>query len=131
MPLTEPTALTGSIIGAAIEVHRHLGPGLLEASYSTCLRHELTICGLPFRAEVQLPLAYKGVALDAGYRLDLIVGEEVVVEVKAVESILPVHKAQLLTYMRLTSARVGLLFNFNVPVLRQGVRRMVLSQEWQ
>lgn len=127
MSLVEPSDVTGSIIGAAIEVHRHLGPGLLEATYAACLRRELTIQGVPYVAEVRLPLDYKGVDLEGGYRIDLVVKNSVLVEVKAVETLLPIHRAQLLTYMRLTSISLGLLINFNVPVLRQGIKRMLLT----
>ena len=119
-------ALTGEIIGAAIEVHRALGPGLLESAYEECLCHELALRGIVFRRQVPLPLAYKGIQLDCGYRLDLLVEDTVVVEVKAVQEVLPLHEAQLLTYLRLGGWKVGLLLNFNVPVLRRGIRRLVL-----
>jgi GxxExxY protein len=117
---------TAPIIGAAIEVHRHLGPGLLESAYEECLCHELHLRGIDFRRQVDLPVEYKGLKLDCGYRLDLIVHEEVVVELKCVERVLPVHEAQLLTYMMLTGKRVGLLINFNVPLLTKGITRRVL-----
>jgi GxxExxY protein len=117
---------TSPIIGAAIEVHRHLGPGLLESAYEECLCHELHLRGIGFRRQVDLPVEYKGLKLDCGYRLDLIVNEEVVVELKCVERVLPVHEAQLLTYMQLTGKGVGLLINFNVPVLTKGITRRVL-----
>ena len=117
---------TSPIIGAAIEVHRHLGPGLLESAYEQCLCHELHLRGLSFRCQVDLPLSYKGIKLDCGYRIDLIVGDEIVVELKAVEKILPIHEAQLLTYMKLAAKPVGLLINFNVPLLTQGIVRRVL-----
>jgi GxxExxY protein len=117
---------TSSIIGAAIEVHRHLGPGLLESAYEECLCHELHLRGISFRRQIDLPVEYKGLKLDCGYRLDLIVNEEVVVELKCVEKVLPVHEAQLLTYMQLTAKRVGLLINFNVPLLTRGITRRVL-----
>jgi len=117
---------TGPIIGAAIEVHRHLGPGLLESAYEECLCHELHLRGIDFRRQVDLPVEFKGLKLDCGYRLDLIVDEEVVVELKCVERVLPVHEAQLLTYMMLTGKRVGPLINFNVPVLTKGITRRVL-----
>ncbi len=118
--------LTGEIIGAAIEVHRALGPGLLESAYEECLCHELTLRGVAFQRQVPLPLAYKGTQLDCGYRLDLLVEDTVVVEVKAVQEVLPLHEAQLLTYLRLGGWKVGLLLNFNVPVLRRGIRRLIL-----
>jgi GxxExxY protein len=117
---------TSSIIGAAIEVHRHLGPGLLESSYEECPCHELHLRGMEFRRQVDLPVIYKGLSLDCGYRIDLIVRDEVILELKAVEKLLPVHQAQLLTYMRLAGKRVGLLINFNVPRLNQGIVRRVL-----
>jgi GxxExxY protein len=117
---------TGPIIGAAIEVHRHLGPGLLESAYEECLCHELHLRGIDFRRQVDIPVEYKGLKLDCGYRLDLIVHEEVVVELKCVERVLPVHEAQLLTYMMLTGKRVGLVINFNVPLLTKGITRRVL-----
>jgi len=118
--------LTHEIVGAAIEVHRHLGPGLLESSYRECLCHELLLRGISFQKEFQLPLAYKGVSLDCGYRVDVLVEEIVPVELKAVQALTPVHEAQLLTYLRLGGWNVGLLINFNVAVLKQGIRRRVL-----
>lgn len=114
--------LTGKIIGAAIEVHRALGPGLLESAYQTCLAREMSLQEIPFQQQRNLPVGYKGVQLDCAYRLDFLVADKVVVELKAVDSIDPVHEAQLLTYLKLTGCRVGLLINFNVPVLK----RMVL-----
>ncbi|MBL7201379.1 MAG: GxxExxY protein [Anaerolineae bacterium] len=119
-------ALTREIIGAAIEVHRELGPGLLESAYRSCLARELSLRGLPFEQEKPLPVEYKGVRLECGYRLDFVVDGKVVVELKAVDEIHPVHEAQLLTYLKLTSCRVGLLLNFSVPVLRDGITRRVL-----
>jgi GxxExxY protein len=118
-------ALTRRIIGCAIEVHRHLGPGLLESSYQECLARELALHRLPFRAQQSAPVIYKGVRLEASYRLDLIVEGVVVVEVKAVTSINAVHHAQVLTYMRIADCPVGLLINFNVPRLIDGVTRLV------
>ncbi len=117
--------ITDCVIGAAIEVHRNLGPGLLESAYEECLCHELAQRGISFKRQHPLPINYKGVQLDAGYRLDLLVAEQVVVEVKAVESLLPIHEAQLLTYLRLGGWHLGLLINFNVPVLKRGLRRLV------
>lgn len=116
---------TSPIIAAAIEVHRHLGPGLLESAYEECLCHELHLMGLDFKREVPLPVIYKGLPLDCGYQIDLIVREEIVVELKAIERILPIHQAQLLTYLKLADKHVGLLINFNVPVLTQGITRRV------
>ena len=118
--------LTEQIIGAAIEVHRELGPGLLETAYEQCLCHELTLRGISFRCQVELPVLYKGLKLDCGYRLDLMAEDRIVVELKSVERILPVHEAQLLTYLRLTGKKVGLLINFNAPALRRGILRRVL-----
>ena len=118
--------LTREVIAAAIEVHRALGPGLLESTYQACLCHELELRQIPFRQQVEIPVTYKGVKLDCGYRIDLIVANKVVVELKSVQDVLPVHEAQLLTYLRLTGLRIGLLVNFNVPVLKNGIRRRVL-----
>ncbi len=119
--------LTEKIIGAAIEVHRALGPGLLESAYEECLCRELNIRGLVFQRQVPLPVEYKGVKLDCGYRLDLVVQEAVVLELKCVEHILPVHEAQLLTYLKLTGKHVGMIINFNVAALvRGGIVRKVL-----
>ena len=119
--------LTDEIIGAAIEVHRVLGPGMLESIYQRALQHELALRMLPAMAQVAVPVAYKGVALDADSRLDLLVGKAVIVEVKAVSTIEDVHRAQLLTYLRLTGLQAGLLINFNVVVLRNGIRRVANS----
>ena len=119
-------ALTAQIIGAAIDIHRGLGPGLLESVYRACLAQEFSARNLPFKQEWPLPLEYKGIRLDCGYRLDFVIAEKVVLELKAAESILPLHEAQLLTYLKLTSLRVGLLINFNVPELKDGIRRLVL-----
>lgn len=118
--------LTEGIIGAAIEVHRHLGPGLLEAVYEKCLCQELSLCGMPFDRQVHLPVFYKGVELDCGFQIDVLVDKKVVVELKAVHEIIPIHKAQLLTYLKLSAHRVGLLINFNVAVLKNGIERIVL-----
>ena len=118
-------ALTRGIISAAMEVHRALGPGLLESAYQACLCHELKLRGLEFERQIDLPIAYKEVKLACGYRIDMIVGNRVVVELKSVQQILPVHEAQLLTYMRLTGIHVGLLINFNVAVLKNGIKRRI------
>lgn len=125
----EINRITETIIGAAIEVHRALGPGLLESVYEECLCRELSLRGIPFERQRSLSVEYKGLRLDCGYRLDLLVADTVVVEIKAVESLLPIHEAQLLTYLRLGGWKVGLLINFNVAVLRQGIRRRVLGLE--
>jgi GxxExxY protein len=113
------------IIGAAIEVHRHLGPGLLESAYETCLVFELKRLGLKLEEQKPLPVIYKDVKLDCGYRLDLIVEDEIIVEIKAVERLLPIHEAQLLSYLRLANKKVGLLMNFHVVVLKNGLKRIV------
>jgi GxxExxY protein len=119
-------ALTESIIGAAIEVHRHLGPGLLESVYEECMRQEFRLRDIPFLAQVELPVVYKGFETGGKYRIDLIVANEVVVELKAVERLLSVHEAQLMTYLKLTGKRVGLIINFNVPILHRGILRRIL-----
>ena len=113
------------IVGAAIEVHRRLGPGLLESAYEECLCRELFLREVPFQRQVPLPLEYKGLKLDCSYRLDVVVGGLVVVEIKSVEGIDPIHEAQLLTYLRLSNLWLGLLINFNVPLLKSGVKRIV------
>jgi len=119
--------LTEKIIGAAIEVHRALGPGLLETAYEECLCRELSLRGVPFQRQVPLPVEYKGVKLDCGYRLDLIVQDQVILELKCVERLLPVHDAQLLSYLKLTRKRVGIILIFNVATLvRGGIVRKVL-----
>jgi len=121
--------ITHEIIAAAMEVHRALGPGLLESAYEECLCRELTLRGLFFERQRSLQVEFKGMRLDCGYRLDLLVEDKVVVEVKAVESLLPIHEAQLLTYLRLGGWKVGLLINFNTALLKQGIRRRVLGLE--
>ncbi len=118
--------LTDKIIGAALEVHRTLGPGLLESAYSVCLAHELTLRSVPFEKEKPLPICYKGVSLDCGYRLDFLIASKVIVELKAVEALTPVHEAQLMTYLRLAGCRVGLLMNINTEKLRDGLIRRVI-----
>jgi GxxExxY protein len=117
--------ITGQVIGAAIEMHRHLGPGLLESAYEACLAFELRERGLKVEQQKPLPLVYKDVRLDCGYRLDLVVNESVIVEIKAVDQVLPIHDAQLLSYLRLTGISVGLLINFHVNILKNGVKRVV------
>jgi len=118
--------LTEQIIGGAIEVHRHWGPGLYEEIYEKSLYHELRLRNVMFESQVKLPLIYKGERVGEDLRLDLIVDGKVVVELKSVRTLEPIHEAQLLTYMRLTGCKVGLLINFNVPVLKKGIKRMVL-----
>ena len=122
----ERDTLTESVIGLAIEVHRALGPGLLESAYQECLCYELKANGIAFGRQVALPVVYKSVKLDCGYRMDLVVDDRLVVELKTVEKILPIHEAQLLTYLRLSGIRTGLLLNFNTEVLKNGIKRMVL-----
>lgn len=119
-------SLTEKVIGAAIAVHRALGPGLLESAYEECLCYELSDAGLVFKRQVQLPVSYKMVKLDCGYRMDIVVSESLVLEIKTVEKLLPIHQAQLLTYLRLSGLRTGLLINFNVPILKNGIKRMRL-----
>jgi len=119
--------ITEAIIGAAIEVHRVLGPGLLESAYEECLCRELELRSIAFERQRPLPVEYKGLRLECGYRLDLLVSGLVVVEIKAVETLLPIHEAQLLTYMKLGGWKAGLLLNFHAAVLKQGIRRMVLG----
>lgn len=124
LSMDELNKITEAIIGAAIEVHRALGPGLLESAYVTCLIYELRERGFKVLQEVPLPLIYKEVRLDCGYRLDLLVNDAVIVEVKSVESLAPVHETQLLSYLRLADCKVGLLINFNVKLLKQGIKRL-------
>lgn len=118
-------SLSNLIIGTAIVVHRELGPGLLESAYEACMAYELTSGGVRFERQKPLPIQYKGVRLDCGYRLDLVVANEIVVEIKSVDQILPIHQAQLLTYLRLSGCKVGLIINFNVPLLKDGLKRIV------
>ena len=118
--------LTRPIIGAAIEVHRELGPGLMESAYEECLCHELSLRNIAFERQVPVPLNYKGVKLDCAYRADIVIGD-VVVELKAIEAICPIHEVQLVSYLRLLKKPVGLLINFHVPVLKDGIRRKVFN----
>ena len=117
--------ISGKIIGAAIEVHRYLGPGLLESAYEECLCRELELRGINFERQVPLPLNYKGLKLDCGYRLDLLVEDKVIVELKTVEAIAPIHEAQMLTYLKLRDVQLGLIINFNARLLVEGIRRLV------
>jgi len=117
--------LTGQVIGAAIEVHKALGPGLLESTYEECLCHELNLRGLAFERQKPLPVVYKGKRLDCGYRLDIVVENAIILELKSCEKIEPIHKAQLLTYLKLSGLKLGLLLNFNVPLMRDGIVRIV------
>jgi GxxExxY protein len=123
-PVVE-NVLTDQIIGCAIEVHRHLGPGLLESVYEECLCYELSQLGLRFERQVHLPVTYKGIKLECGHKLDLMVEDSVVVELKAVDDLTPVHQAQLLTYLKTSKKKVGLLINFNVQFLKNGLKRVV------
>lgn len=116
---------TFEIVGAVIEVHRQLGPGLLESADETCLSRELLLRGIPVQRQVPLPVVYRGLRLDCGYRLDFVVSQSIIVEVKALKKVLPIHRSQVLTYLRLTGYRLGLLINFNVEVLRSGLYRIV------
>jgi GxxExxY protein len=116
--------LTGEVIGAAIEVHKALGPGLLESAYEECLSRELDLRDIPYERQKELPVEYKGIKLESGYRLDIMVADKLVIELKTCESLEPIHTAQLLTYLKLTGIKVGLLINFNVPVLKEGIKRL-------
>ncbi len=117
--------ITEKIISGAISVHRELGPGLLESAYEACLVYELAFQNLKVERQKSLPLRYRGVLLDCGYRLDLLVEESIIVEIKAIEKVEPIHEAQLLSYLKLSKCRVGLLINFNVKILKDGIRRLV------
>ena len=118
--------LSNKVLGCAIEVHRELGPGLLESTYEQCLAYELTEAKIPFKLQVELPVEYKRIKLACGYRIDLLADDQLIVELKSVDQLLKIHEAQVLTYMKLAAVRVGLLINFNVDVLRRGVKRFVL-----
>ncbi|OGU68721.1 MAG: GxxExxY protein [Stygiobacter sp. RIFOXYC12_FULL_38_8] len=122
----EINLITKEIIGAAIEVHKQLGPGMLESAYEECLCYELSLRGLKVERQKPIPVVYKEIKLDCGYRTDLLVENEVVVELKAQDVILPVHEAQILTYLRFANKKIGLLINFNVTVLKNGIRRFIL-----
>ena len=125
---TPRDSLTERVIAAAIEVHRSLGPGLLESAYEECLCHELKLAGLQFERQVALPVTYKSVRLDCGYRMDIVVERRVVLEVKAVETLLAIHSAQLLTYLRLAALPTGLILNFSSPVMKNGIKRLSLTK---
>ena len=118
--------LSNKVIGCAIEVHRHLGPGLLESTYEQCLAHELTCHHISFEQQLSLPVQYKTINLDCAYRLDLVIEHSLIVELKSVEQLLNIHEAQILTYMKLAQIHCGLLLNFNVPMLKNGIKRFVL-----
>ena len=119
--------LSHAIIGAAIEVHKELGPGLLESAYEECLAHEFLLRQIPYERQKPMPVVYKDVKLDCGYRLDFLVDSLVVVELKAIDALAPIHDAQVLTYLKLSGCKLGLLINFNVPVLKEGIKRLVLG----
>jgi GxxExxY protein len=119
--------LSNAVIGACIEVHRNTGPGLLESTYEQCLCRELSLRGIPFTVQAPLPVKYKGMLLDCGYRVDLLVDGRLLIELKAVEKLLPIHEAQVLTYLRLGGWELGLLINFNVQVLKDGINRFALN----
>ena len=125
IPMTD-TELTHEIIGAAIEVHKNLGPGLLESTYEECLCHELSQRGIPFERQKPVPVVYKGVKLDCGYRLDLLVADRVILELKSVEALAPIHDSIMITYLKLSEHRIGLLMNFNVQILKEGIKRLVV-----
>jgi len=126
MSLSHESGLGERVIGLSIDVHRHLGPGLLESAYEECLCFELKQAGLGYQRQVALPIVYKDVRLDCGYRMDIVVQNELIIEIKALDRILPVHEAQMLTYLRLSGLRAGLLMNFNNVVLKDGLKRFVL-----
>ena len=117
--------LSNRVIGCALEVHKHLGPGLLESTYEQCFAHELRTAGIPFALQYPLPVEYKGIKLDCGYRVDLLIDNTIIVELKSADKILPIHEAQLLTYMKLSDITIGLLMNFNVKYMKDGIKRMV------
>ena len=120
------TDLSHRVIGASIEVHRHLGPGLLESTYQQCLARELHLSGIPFKLEYPLPVEYKGLHLDCGYRIDVLIEDAIILELKSVTQLKPIHEAQLLTYMKLTHIKQGFLINFNVEILKNGLKSFVL-----
>lgn len=119
----ELNEITEKIIGCAIKVHRALGPGLLESTYEVCLIHELNKIGLSLQSQLALPVVYDGVKLDAGYRIDLLVEDKIIVELKAIDGLLPIHEAQVISYLKLSGKKIGLLINFNVKLLKSGIRR--------
>ena len=123
--------LSNKVLGCAIEVHRELGPGLLESTYEQCLAYELNRAQIPFRLQVELPVQYKQTKLDCGYRMDLLVDDRLIVELKSIDQLLKIHEAQILTYMKLAKVNVGLLINFNVEMLKKGVKRFVLGVRHQ
>ena len=125
IPASVEEAVT-RFLDAAFNVHRELGPGLLESVYEACVCHELALMGVPFQRQVSVPVSYRGIQIESGLRLDLMVADEVVIELKSIDALLPIHEAQLLTYLKITNKRVGILINFNVPLLKQGIKRIAL-----
>jgi len=129
LKIAELNRLTDKIIGAAIEVHRNLGPGLLESAYETCLAYELEQLGLNVERQKPLPLVYKDIRLDQGYRIDLLVEQKVVVELKVVEQIIPAHEAQVLSYLKFSGCQIGLLLNFNTRLMKDGIHRFIMNHQ--
>ncbi len=127
MSLVHDSALSERVIGLAIDVHRQLGPGLLESAYEECLSFEFKQNGISYARQVPLPVVYKAVQLDCGYRMDMVVERQLVIEIKAVERLMPIHETQMLTYLRLSGHKIGLLMNFNSVMLKDGLRRLVLG----
>ena len=123
--VTDEDKISNQIIGAAIEVHRALGPGLLESAYEECLCREFLLKNIPFERQAGVPVVYKGVSLDCGYRLDIVVAGLVIIELKTIKRFEPIHDAQLLTYLKLTKLKLGVLLNFNVPIMKHGIKRIV------
>jgi GxxExxY protein len=131
IPALTPDEISGRIIAGALKVHTAVGPGLLESAYEACLLHELQKAGLKVASQVPFRLAYDGIQLDIGYRIDLLIEDSVIIEIKCVEIIAPIHKAQLLSYLRLTGKSLGLIINFHVEHLKDGIRRVVNGYEWR
>ncbi|MBV9510919.1 MAG: GxxExxY protein [Caulobacteraceae bacterium] len=126
-PSKEAETVARAVVDAGLKVHRILGPGLLESAYEHCLTHELHARGLAVRRQVMLPIVYEDVALDAGYRLDILVNDQIIIEIKAIEALTRLHEAQIITYLRLSKLKLGFLMNFNVPLFKDGLKRVVLS----
>lgn len=126
MDMIQIDKLSNQIIGSAIEIHRNLGPGLLEAAYQQCLAYELSSNDIEFTLEHPIPLKYKNIAIDCAFRADIVVSNSIIIELKSVDKLLPIHEAQLMTYLKLTGLKLGLLINFNVPLLKDGIKRMIL-----
>ena len=131
MPRPTAQQVSHAVITAAMRVHSELGPGLLESTYGACLQYELQCAGLTSSAQVGLPVVYRGVRLDLGYRMDLVVEDLVVVEIKSIDTIAPIHQAQVLSYLKLSGKSLGLLINFNVVHLKDGIRRFVIGTAWK